>query len=274
MGERREVKGEEELRQRRYRRLSRIFMVVVLLPTLVAVAYYGFIARAQYGSVMTLGLETGAAPMPTAKRGAASDPLARLEAMVRSRAAYDALKEHGFRTHFASTDVDFVSRLGSGEDRGYARYRDQIDIEATSEAAVDVTLFAFDPETAETLNRALLEHLRQRLEEERDATRQQLVAPAQLRAEEAQRAMTDAQGEVPRAVAQRRLTEAVREVELAKTEALRREARVVVVAAPSRPDLATRPRRLWNVLTVFFTAFALGGLVLLLGDVVREHGQF
>ena len=70
------------------------------------------------------------------------------------------------------------------------------------------------------------------------------------------------------------LTAALREVEMAQEEVLQREARLVVVAEPSRPDAAKRPRRLWNIATIFFTTLALGGLVLLLGDVVREHGQF
>lgn len=268
-----EVKGEAELRRARFRRLAIIFGVVVLLPTLLAMGYYGAMASPQYGSVTTLALETGVA-RAGGKRGAASKDLELLKALIQSRATYEALLESGFRDHFGSGDIDRFSRMGDGEDAGYAYFSEQIDIVPASDAAIDVHFYAFDPDEAEAMSQALLTHVKAQLAAEREKTRELLVTPALARAEAQREAMSKARSEVDKEVAQRRLTAALREIELAQEEVLQREARLVVVAEPSRPDTATRPRRLWNIATIFFTTLALGGLVLLLGDVVREHGQF
>lgn len=48
----------------------------------------------------------------------------------------------------------------------------------------------------------------------------------------------------------------------------------LVVAAPSSPDEATHPRRIYSILTVFFGALALFGVGSLLIAAVREHGRF
>ncbi len=268
-----EVKGEAELRRARFRRLAIIFGLVVLLPTLLSVVYYGAMASPQYGSVTTLSLETGVA-RAGGKKGAASKDLDLLKAFVESRAAYEALLQTGFREHYGSGDIDRFSRLGEGDDAGYAFYQEQLEIEPASDAAIDVVFYAFDPDQAQAMSQALLSHLKAQLAAEREKTRELLVAPAIARAEAQREALAKASGDVETDVAQRRLTAALREVEMAQEEVLQREARLVVVAEPSRPDAAKRPRRLWNIATIFFTTLALGGLVLLLGDVVREHGQF
>jgi len=268
-----EVRGEAELRRARFRRLALIFGLVVLLPTLVAIGYYGAMASPQYGSVTTLSLETGVA-RAGGKRGAASKDLELLKALIQSRASYEALLQAGFRNHFGNGNIDRFSRLGEGDDAGYAYFLEQIDIEPASDAAIDVHFYAFGPEKAEAMSQALLAHLKTQLAAEREKTRELLVTPALARADAQREAASNAAEGVEKEVAQRRLTAALREVELAQEEVLQREARLVIVAEPSRPDTAMRPRRLWNITTIFFTTLALGGLFLLLGDVVREHGQF
>jgi len=268
-----QVKGEDELRRARLKRLALIFGIVVLLPTLAAVVYYGGIASRQYSSVTTLSLETGIARADS-RKGAAAKDLELLASLLQSRAAYEAVMEAGFHDHVSNQDVDALSRLDTddGDDAAYAFYREQLEIRSSSESAIDVYFFGFAPEPAQTMSRALISHVKAQLASERDKTRELLVAPALERVESAREAAT---GEgVEAEVAKRRLAGALREVELAQQEVLQREARLVVIAEPSLPDSATRPRRLWNIATIFFTTLALGALFLLLGDVVREHGQF
>ena len=75
-------------------------------------------------------------------------------------------------------------------------------------------------------------------------------------------------------VAQTFFETALRTLELTRTELIREQRYLVTISAPSRPDAATRPRRLWGIATVFFSAFVLMGVFGMLGAAVREHANY
>jgi capsular polysaccharide transport system permease protein len=73
--------------------------------------------------------------------------------------------------------------------------------------------------------------------------------------------------------AQHALQSTTASLELARVEAARQHRYLVTVAAPSLPDHATHPRRLWGVLTVFVLSLlvtAIGGIVI---ASIREHAK-
>lgn len=75
-------------------------------------------------------------------------------------------------------------------------------------------------------------------------------------------------------VAQRAFETALRSQELAQTEVLREQRYLVTISAPSLPDNATRPRRLWGIATVFFISLVLMAVIGMLSGAVREHAKF
>jgi capsular polysaccharide transport system permease protein len=75
-------------------------------------------------------------------------------------------------------------------------------------------------------------------------------------------------------VAQTFFETSLRTLELTRTELIREQRYLVTISAPSRPDAATRPRRLWGIATVFFSAFVLMGVFGMLGAAVREHANY
>jgi capsular polysaccharide transport system permease protein len=65
-------------------------------------------------------------------------------------------------------------------------------------------------------------------------------------------------------LAEQLYTSALTSLEVARTEAQRKQRYLIPFVSPELPDEALEPKRLWNVLTVFFGAclvYAIGGLV-------------
>ncbi len=75
-------------------------------------------------------------------------------------------------------------------------------------------------------------------------------------------------------VAQRSFETALRSLEMARTESLREQRYLVTISAPSLPENATKPRRLWGIATVFFLSLVLMGVFGMLAGAVREHAKF
>lgn len=72
-------------------------------------------------------------------------------------------------------------------------------------------------------------------------------------------------------LAEKQLAAAIASLESAKVEADRKQLYLEVVSQPSRPDLALKPHRLYNIIATFFIGLMLYGIVSLLTASVREH---
>jgi capsule polysaccharide export protein KpsE/RkpR len=99
-----------ELRRRRLRRIAITSGIFVLLPTLLAVVYYGLLASRQYQSEAVLTL-------PNDPRG-----LDLVRQHMLSRAALSDLdRDHGLLSHYQDSDIDWWSRLsaGAGNEKAY-----------------------------------------------------------------------------------------------------------------------------------------------------------
>jgi len=62
-------------------------------------------------------------------------------------------------------------------------------------------------------------------------------------------------------------------LETARVEAARQHRYLVTIASPSRPDMATQPRRFLGILTVFVISLLVAGIGSLLVASVREHAR-
>ena len=72
-------------------------------------------------------------------------------------------------------------------------------------------------------------------------------------------------------LAEKQLAAAIASLESAKAEAERKQLYLEVVSQPSRPDLALKPHRLYNIVATFLIGLMVYGIVGLLAASVREH---
>jgi capsule polysaccharide export protein KpsE/RkpR len=157
-----------QVRRERARRLARNLTLWVGLPTLLAVVYYGFIAKPQYESVTTLvvrGSESDAALFATAFReyGLSQDMLTELDGAVQ------------LSKHYQNSG-DFLSGLprGAGSETRYAFFRKQVDARYDAHSRVlSLHARAFSGKQAQALGQAIVERAT-RFVSELDAT---AVAP-------------------------------------------------------------------------------------------------
>jgi capsule polysaccharide export protein KpsE/RkpR len=275
------VAGARALRLRRARRLVMILAIFVAAPTLVTAVYYGLIATPQFESVATLTVGSGMPGSAGSKRGAERGDLQELQAAILSRPMFDKLtkQDHLFE-HYKSAKVDWLSRMTMARqsDAGFDYYLGHVLIQSESESALTLTVLAFSAEHAHKLATAIVKRADQHLYWRAKRAHKRLVKDATKQVEEARASLTEVSqanppNEIDLEVARARLAAALRTMEIAEGEALRQQRRLAVIAEPSLPSRASRPRTLWKVATVFFTALALGGMVLLMGDFVREHGK-
>jgi capsular polysaccharide transport system permease protein len=110
-----------ELRKERGKKLLKRLGVFVILPTLLAAAYYGFVASPQYESFAMFTIHSAEmrpsggieSLLSVATGGGGRDVLA-VRDYVLSRDMLARLdKEHGFTAHYRSPSVDWLSRLGA-----------------------------------------------------------------------------------------------------------------------------------------------------------------
>ncbi|MFT3928183.1 MAG: hypothetical protein QM778_36985 [Myxococcales bacterium] len=138
-----------QMRHKKARRLARNLALWVGLPTLLAMLYFGVVARSQYESSATIVLG-GANPMHQAVI---------LREYTLSRGMLRRLeKEQGFSDHFKENG-DVLSRLGkrAGTEKRFAYFKDhvRIDYDQTSQV-MNINARGFTPEAAKKFANALL----------------------------------------------------------------------------------------------------------------------
>ncbi len=78
---------------------------------------------------------------------------------------------------------------------------------------------------------------------------------------------------VEKEFAQKSYGAAMAALEIARADAARKHRYLAVIAAPSKPDDSTYPKRAYGVLTVFVMSFLLLGIASLMIAAVREHAR-
>lgn len=278
----RQVLGSRALRMKRARRIMIVLGLFVCLPTLVAGGYFGLMATAQYESVAVFTVESGGATDAATKKGTPEErDLQIARSHMRSRAMLDALvKDHAWVSHYQGADVDWWSRLGAsaGSEKTFDYFLGHIEVRPESKFTFTLHVYAFSPERARELAEAIVTATERHLVKQSEVARTDVLESARVEVEASrERFVAAGKANVPELdmeVARSRLASAMRGLELAEIEAARRKRTLVIIAEPSTPNEASRPRRLWNIATVLVTALALGVMFLLLGDFIREHAKF
>lgn len=282
----------EALRRFWRRRGLHVAVLCVIVPTLVAIVYYGFLASPEYVSVAIVGVETGDAGGHERTNSTSSPGPQSVRERILSRAMVDELaKSHGLREHYAAPSIDWLSRLRHTRKSeslfDYFLQKVAANIDSTG-ATVTVSVRAFSPQMAHDLAAAIVTSSERAVEETSGKAGRRLTEAAERSVADAEQRLTDVHALEPLVdsgdydsellaseidLAREELTAARRRLETAEAEAVRRERHLVVVAAPSLPNEATYPRRAWSIATVFLAALGLVSIITLLGAAVREHSH-
>jgi len=288
-------------KQARARSLLIQLAVFVVLPTLLATAYFGVVASHRYDSSMLVAIRSGV----NTSREPASDPTKDAAEIVDYVSSHDALNAVAsavdFDDTYTSGDIDWFARLSANAGsesrlRYYNRHVSVLMDDRSGHLRISVT--AYDPDDAHRVASALLEHLEKQVASLHAKAREDAMQSAQAAVNQAHGGLVDARmqltkldtqrlNEPPPGPPSREITSAELELSLAETQyenavrelsdtrranlATRRY--VEVVALPSKPDQPSGPLRLRNIVTAFvvsLAAYAIGSLLL---ASVREHAR-
>lgn len=156
----------------RIRRIGTLFWVTVVIPTLLGMLYFGFLAEDVYISESQFVVRSPDKPqkagfgmlLGSAGLSTASEEVRAAQGFIGSRDALRALNEDGFaKTAWGNASVSIFSRFdpigwsGSFEDL-YKFYRKKVEAVYDPETSITtLTVRAFRPNDAQAMNRRLLE---------------------------------------------------------------------------------------------------------------------
>lgn len=289
----------KEIRQARVRRLLRRIAIWVLVPTLIGIVYYGFVAAPQYDSVAIFRVQSKG--RGDAKSRSANAHL--VKEYIESRAMLRHLDEaKGFNSHYQSGG-DVISRLDgdAGSEESFSNFREKVQIEFLEDSgALRLSVRAFSKETAQEFAREVIAASEAMATTTDASARDARVALASAHIKEAETSLENAQlaltthtmsldVEAPpsiahvakqeqlhymRDAARKNLETAIEEMAKLEAELLSEELYLAVISPPSAPSGAAHPQRLWGILTVFVLSFVLMGVFSMLGAAVKEHARF
>jgi capsular polysaccharide transport system permease protein len=178
-----------------------IFALTVVLPTILAVLYYGFIASNVYVSESQFVVRSPDKPttsglgviLKTAGFSNANDEIYSAQAYVFSRDALRAINQNdAFRTAYSRPSISFFDRFnptgffGSFEDL-YLYYRNKVVIEHDTVSSIStLRVRAYTPDDAVKFNRKLLEMAEATVNRLNVRGRQDLIRFAQTEVDEAE----------------------------------------------------------------------------------------
>lgn len=194
----------EQLRRARQRRIAIRFLIFVILPTFLAIIYYGLVASDQYESVALFTIQSADGPsaggveflLGTLPGSTAGRDVLIVQEHVESRAMLAHLrKEHGFDEHYQSKERDFLSRLASDADseEAYKYFRKRVHVEHDAASGVlTLKVRAFTPEDAQRFADAILAASEEMVNRMSDEARLDRMRLATDEVEKAERRLTEA----------------------------------------------------------------------------------
>jgi len=188
-------------------RVDRLLLVTVVLPTLIAIVYFGFLASDIYISESRFVVRSPDKPASTGLGillkstgfSKAGDEVYAAEEYIKSRDALKALNEHGAVARaYGNNDISIFDRFnplglsGAFEDL-YRYYRGKVGVGYDSTTSVtSLSVSAFNPEDAYRMNRQLLQLAEGVVNRLNDRGREDLVEFAEREVHDAEIADRDA----------------------------------------------------------------------------------
>jgi len=183
----------------RLRAVNRLFAALVIVPTLLASLYFGFLASDVYVSesrfIVRSPSKPNMSPLGMVLGGGnivgASEESEAVTEFLGSRQALGAVNQDDYATRaWGNSDIFFIDRFGGlGSDTGedlFEYYQGKVTAEDSTTTMVTVlTVRSYDPQSAQTINRRLLEQSEVLVNELSDRARRDAIEFAEAELAEA-----------------------------------------------------------------------------------------
>lgn len=295
----------EKMRREKQARARSILIqlgIFVLLPTLLATAYFGFLASPRFDSKMLIAVRAGV----STGADVTSDPTKDAAEISDYAESHDSLRAVGEAIDldrvYSSPEIDRLSRLSpsAGSESRNRYWVSHVDVRMDDRSGhLKITVTAYDPNDAHEVAAALLDHLEERVGRLHAQAREDALDSAQTAVKDARddlvearlalaksRPPTPAIGEAPApptrefaaaeldlSLAETQYENAVHELSDTRRANLATRRYVEVVAPPSQPDQPTGPLRLRTIVTAFLVSLAVYAIGSLLLASIREHAR-
>ncbi|MGB3739651.1 MAG: hypothetical protein WA948_09885 [Pontixanthobacter sp.] len=189
----------------RFAFVTPLFAATVIVPTLLAAAYFGFLASDVYVSesrfVVRSPAKTGATPLGAVlgtNIGGSSEESAAVTEYLESRRALSEVNEDGFVMHaYSAPSIFWLTRFGGTfgvtDEELYRYFQDRLTIDDSATTQVTrLTVRAFSPKDAQIINARLLERSEALVNSLSQHARTDSIAVAQGEVEDAKTRSRDA----------------------------------------------------------------------------------
>jgi len=185
----------------RFRKVSPLFLITVIIPTLLAILYFGFIASDVYISESRFTVRSPEKTTPTGLGAlfkssgfnTAGDEVYAAQDFVLSRDALHALnRKSAFTRAYSAPFISAFDRFpgirwGTSFEDLYKYYKNKVDVKyETSSSIVTLTVRAYTPQDARRFNEQLLEMAEATVNKLNERERQDLIRFAQREVTEAE----------------------------------------------------------------------------------------
>ena len=290
---------------------SALFIATVVIPTVVAVAYFGVMASDIYVTeskfVIRSPQKMGAASFMDvfSKIGMAKsdeDSFA-VKEYILSRDAVNILnKDLKIKDAYSDPAIDMIERFpgvrywDSSLEAFYRFYQKHVGVEVDPISSIaTLNVKAFTPEQAFNLNQKLIEMSEAFVNKLNERARQDLLKSAteevnlakakvesttlalmQVRTQKAdqepdKQVLAQQRLALEKTFAEQQLATAMTAMEQSRIEALRKQVYIERISQPAKPDHAVLPERLKGVMTTLVLGFVFWGVLVLLITGVKEH---
>ena len=290
---------------------SALFLVTVVIPTALAVAYFGYIASDIYVTeskfVIRSPQKMGTASFMDvfSKIGMAKsdeDSFAVREYIL-SRDAMKILNQDlKIKEAYSDPAIDVIERFpgirywDSSLEAFYRYYQKHVGVEVDPSSSIaTLSVKAFTPEQALSLNQKLIEmseafvnKLNERARQDllKSATEEVNIAKAkveattlglmQLRTQKAdqqpdKQVMAQQRLALEKTFAEQQLATAMTAMEQSRIEAIRKQVYIERITQPVKPDYAVLPERVKGIMTTLVLSLVFWGILMLLIAGVKEH---
>jgi capsular polysaccharide transport system permease protein len=290
---------------------SALFLLTVLIPSAMAVAYFGFIASDIYISESRYVVRSPQKPATSTTEGMFSqmgltkgnDDSYVVKEYVLSRDVLKVLdRELDIKTLYSQLTIDWWARFpgwkywNTSFEGFFKYYQKHVGVEVDTTTAVSIlTVRAFDAKEAQKINQKIVDlseefvnklNERARTDLLKNATNEVNIAKAKVEAIAMQLVALRTQknvGEPERQVmiqqrlalekdfADRQLAAAMTAMEQSRVEAIRQQVYIERVTSPLVPDYALQPERIKGITTTLVLGLVLWGILVLLVSGVKEH---
>lgn len=300
-----------QARKKRQLWKSALFMITVVIPTVTAVAYFGFMASDIYvteskfviRSPQKLGSASFMDMFSKIGMSKSDEDSFAVREYILSRDAMKILNQDiKIKDSYSSQDIDFIERFpgwkywDSSLEAFYRYYQKHVGVDVDGGSSIaTLSVKAFSPEQALSINQKLIEmseafvnKLNERARQDllKSATEEVNIAKAkvetstlalmQMRTQKAdqqpeKQVMAQQRITLEKTFAEQQLANAMTALEQSRIEAIRKQVYIERITQPVKPDYAVLPERLKGIITTFVLSLVFWGILMLLVAGVKEH---